>query len=152
MEMLNGFTPTATPAKSLEEVLLEKRGIKGDQIDQVICRYPLRIAYLMVVTFIGITVILSPRSSPRQQLSLDLGQLKLPNLDTQPILNHNTFPNWSTQATPSPKTSRNSLPQKINGGKPSVHSIKPGICGEMEVSGSSMVPDMSQVTLPPSDV
>src|SRR5271170_626373 len=138
MEMLNGFTPTATPAKSLEEVLLEKRGIKGDQIDQVIFRYLLRIAYLMEVTFIGITVILSPRSSLRQQLSLDLGQLKLLNLDTQAILNHNTFLNWSTQATPSPKTSRNSLPQKINGGKPSVHSIKPGICGEMEVSGSSM--------------
>jgi len=38
MEMLNGFTPTRTPAKSLEEVLLEKKGIKGDQINQVIFR------------------------------------------------------------------------------------------------------------------
>ena len=152
MEMLNGFTPTATPAKSLEEVLLEKRGIKGDQIDQVIFRLPLRIACLMVVTFIGITVIHSLRSSRKQQLSLDLEQLKLRNRDTQAIRNPNTFPNWSTQVTPSPKTSKNSLPQKINDGKPSAHSTKRGTCGAMEVFGSSMVPDMYPVTLPQSDV
>ena len=103
------MTPTATPAKSIEEVLSEKKGIKGGQIDQVIFRYHSMISYLIVAMFIGIIAILSLPSSQRQLRYSDLGQLKQRNPGIQAIPIHNTSQNSSIQVTRLPKTLKSSL-------------------------------------------
>jgi hypothetical protein len=93
------FEPTA-PTQSIADVILQKKGISADHINQVIFRYnETGTVYIMQVTSIGITAIHSHPTCLMQQRSLDRHQSRAPNQDgLQPPIPH-TFPNSWIQVT-----------------------------------------------------
>jgi hypothetical protein len=151
MEMLNGFTPAAPPAKSLEEVLLEKRGIKGDQIDQVIFRY------LTECMSNGSHVHWDhchPFSSffPKATALFGPGAIEAakPGYPGNPQSQY--LPELVDPSHPFAKNVEELPPAEDKRWKTFGTFDKAWDLWAMQVFGSSMVPGMSPVTLPQSDV